>query len=167
MLGLLIAAGAAVATLRAANHLHLVMLLSCVGFSLAAVFAFAAAPDVAFTAVLVETTFTLLFLALLSRLPRHSQERAQVEATRTRWRDWVFAGVAGASAMATSWNALTHLRETRVVGAHVAWTEAAHARDVVSAIITDFRGLDTVGETSVMVVVLLGIIHLLTGERAE
>ncbi|OJH36515.1 NADH-quinone oxidoreductase subunit L [Cystobacter ferrugineus] len=167
VLGLLIAAGAAVATLRAANHLHLVMLLSCVGFSLAAVFAFAAAPDVAFTAVLVETTFTLLFLALLSRLPRHSQERAQVEATRTRWRDWVFAGVAGVSATATSWNALSHLHEERVVSAHVAWTEAAHARDVVSAIITDFRGLDTVGETSVMVVVLLGIIHLLTGERAE
>ena len=167
LMGLLIAAGAAVAALGAGNHLHLVMVLSCVGFSLAGVFSFAAAPDVAFTAVLVETTFTLLFVALLSRLPRSSRERAQTEATRPRWRDWLYTGVAGGSATAMTWNALSHLSEERVMTRHIALTESAHAKDVVSAIIADFRGLDTVGETSVMVVVLLGVMHLLSGERAE
>ena len=167
VLGLLIAAGAAVATLRARSHLMLVLVLSCVGFSLAAVFAFAAAPDVAFTAVLVETTFTLLFLALLSRLPRRSQRRAQAEATRPRWRDWWFAGVAGVSAAAVSWNALSHLRGSRVDQVHQAFTGAVHAQDVVTAILADFRGLDTVGEVSVLGVVLLGVMHLLSEERAE
>ena len=167
VLGLLIAAGAAVATLRATSHLVLVLVLSCVGFSLAAVFAFAAAPDVAFTAVLVETTFTLLFLALLSRLPRSSQRQAQAEASRPRWRDWAFAGVAGASAAAVSWNALSHLGPSRVVEVYVATTEAVHAKDVVTAILADFRGLDTVDEVSVVAVVLLGVVHLLGGEEAK
>ncbi|WP_434384955.1 hydrogen gas-evolving membrane-bound hydrogenase subunit E [Melittangium boletus] len=167
LMGLAIAAGAAVAALGARNHLHLVMLLSCVGFSLAAVFSFAAAPDVAFTAVLVETTFTLLFVALLSRLPRESRVRAQTEAQRPRGRDWLYAAVAGGSAMAMTWNALSHLSDERVMTRHIALTQSAHARSVVSAILADFRGLDTVGETSVVVVVLLGVMHLLSGERAE
>ncbi|MFP2903347.1 hydrogenase subunit MbhD domain-containing protein, partial [Corallococcus sp. 4LFB] len=87
VMALAFASAAALATLRAKGHLRLVLLISCVGFSLAMVFALAAAPDVALTSVLVETTFTLLFAGLLALLPRDRLERAQHEAQHPRGRD--------------------------------------------------------------------------------
>ena len=38
---------------------------------------------------------------------------------------------------------------------------AAHASDVVTAILSDFRGLDTVGEISVIAISLLGLLTVL------
>ncbi|QRK13991.1 DUF4040 domain-containing protein [Archangium violaceum] len=161
LLVLAFAAGAALATLRARGHLSLVLLLSCVGFSLALAFTFAAAPDVALTALLVETTFTLLFAALLRLLPRERLERAQAEALRPRRRDLLSALVAGGSAALLSWNALSHTREERLGEVELRAAEAAHAEDAVTAVLSDMRGLDTVGEVSVVVVALLGLTRLL------
>ena len=45
------------------------LVLSVIGFALAAVYALVGAPDVALVAVVVETTLTLVFLAALARLP--------------------------------------------------------------------------------------------------
>src|SRR5690606_34766842 len=68
-LALLVSAGAAIATVARTSHLGIVVMLSFVGFGLALVFAFAAAPNVALVAVLIETSFTVLFLAVLARVP--------------------------------------------------------------------------------------------------
>ncbi|MCY1041031.1 proton-conducting transporter membrane subunit [Corallococcus sp. bb12-1] len=161
VMALAFASAAALATLRARNHLVLVMLISCVGFSLAMVFAFAAAPDVALTSVLVETTFTLLFAGLLALLPDRRLERAQQEAQKPRGRDRISAGIAGASAFLLSWSALSHLQADRVGTQTVKLAEAAHSPNVVAAVLTDFRGLDTVGEMSVVLAALLGVTSLL------
>jgi multicomponent Na+:H+ antiporter subunit A len=40
-------------------------------------------------------------------------------------------------------------------------TPSAHAKNVVTAILADFRGLDTMGEITVIGMVLLGIATLL------
>ena len=45
---------------------------------------------------------------------------------------------------------------------HIRLTPAAHASNVVSAILADFRGLDTLGEITVIAIVFLGVWRLLT-----
>ena len=40
-------------------------------------------------------------------------------------------------------------------------TPSAHARDVVTAILSDFRGLDTMGEITVIGITMIGLITLL------
>ena len=42
-------------------------------------------------------------------------------------------------------------------------TPDAHAKDVVTAILADFRGLDTFGEITVLGIALLGIASLVQG----
>lgn len=44
-------------------------------------------------------------------------------------------------------------------------TPDAHAKDVVTAILADFRGLDTFGEITVLGIALLGIATLIQGGR--
>ena len=161
VMALVFASGAALATLRARSHLVLVLLISCVGFSLAMVYAFAAAPDVALTSVLVESIFTLLFAGLLALLPNRRLARAQQEAQKPRGRDRISAGIAGVSAFLLSWSALSHLQADRVGTQTVKLAEVAHSPNVVAAVLTDFRGLDTVGEMSVVVAALLGVTSLL------
>ncbi|RKH43753.1 DUF4040 domain-containing protein [Corallococcus sp. AB050B] len=162
VMALAFASAAALATLRAKGHLRLVLLISCVGFSLAMVFAFAAAPDVALTSVLVETIFTLLFAGLLALLPRERLKLAQDEAQNPRGRDRLAGAVAGASAFLLSWSALSHLHVDRVGAQTVRLAKAAHSPNVVAAVLTDFRGLDTVGEMTVVVAALLGVTSLLS-----
>jgi multicomponent Na+:H+ antiporter subunit A len=42
---------------------------------------------------------------------------------------------------------------------------AAHASDVVTAILADFRGLDTLGEITVLAITMLGLATLLARGR--
>jgi multicomponent Na+:H+ antiporter subunit A len=44
-------------------------------------------------------------------------------------------------------------------------TPSAHAKDVVTAVLADFRGLDTLGEITVVALVLLGVATLLRRGR--
>jgi multicomponent Na+:H+ antiporter subunit A len=157
-LALVVAAGAALAVVREAQHQALVLMISFVGFGLALAFAFSAAPDVALVAVLVETTFTLLFLVLLARVRPEVLERARTQARRSRRRDLAVALFAGAAAAAVAWTALStgSPAERAVKRELVRRAEDAHAQDVVTAILTDFRGLDTAVEITVIAVALLG-----------
>jgi multicomponent Na+:H+ antiporter subunit A len=43
----------------------------------------------------------------------------------------------------------------------IALTPSAHAQDVVTAILADFRGLDTMGEITVIGIALVGMLALL------
>jgi multicomponent Na+:H+ antiporter subunit A len=48
---------------------------------------------------------------------------------------------------------------------HIALTESAHGYDVVTVILADFRGLDTLVEITVVAVAVIGVAALLR-ERA-
>ena len=70
LLGLVVVVALVIA--RARDRLTLVLVLSVIGFALAAVYALVGAPDVAFVAVVVETMLTLVFLAALAGCPPSS-----------------------------------------------------------------------------------------------
>jgi multicomponent Na+:H+ antiporter subunit A len=52
-----------------------------------------------------------------------------------------------------------------VASEHLRLTPAAHGKDAVTVILADFRGLDTLGEITVVAIALLGTLTLLAPGR--
>jgi multicomponent Na+:H+ antiporter subunit A len=170
ILGMLLAVLATLAVVRERNHLTLVLVLSLVGYSLAAAYAFFGAPDVALVMVLVETIFSLLLLGILVLFPANVLDRIAAYPTSRdrRWRDLLVGLLAGSVAFVVAWTTLSSpSASTSVAVEQTRLTPEAHAGDVVTAILADFRGLDTLGEISVVGIALLGIAALLEYRRSS
>jgi multicomponent Na+:H+ antiporter subunit A len=154
---------------RSRSRLTMVLALSVVGFALAAVYALLGAPEVALVAVVVETMLTLVFLGALARMPGAGPGRAtdRVLPTRPgrRWRDPLAGGIAGLAAFASIWGFLSQPGPSGVAGEQIRLTPAAHGSDVVSVILADFRGLDTLVEITVLLVAVVGVATLLRRGR--
>lgn len=166
---------ASVVVTFARQHVSIVLSLAVVGLCLATVYALLGAPDVALVAVLVETVVTLVFLAIVgygSRVSRTSRrERADASTApgnrARRWRDPLIGGVAGGTAFLVIWAALSRTAATDpVISEHLRLTPSAHGADVVTVILADFRGLDTLVEITVILVAVFGVIALLRRGRA-
>jgi multicomponent Na+:H+ antiporter subunit A len=164
VLVLAMAAASAVATTLPRDHLATALVLSGVGFSLAVFYTFYGAPNVALVAVLIETIFAVLFLGMLALLPPSVAKFAvsRWSGPTRRWRDPALAVVAGLFAFVVAWSVLSRpaSRES-VASQQIELTPAAHAKDVVTAILADFRGLDTLGEITVLLIALVGLASLL------
>ncbi len=139
-----------------------------VGFGLAVVYALLGGPDVALVAVLVETVAALVFLGVFALVPRDVLRRMEAIPTprRRRWRDPAIGIFAGAVVFFVVWGALSRPSPAAAIAdEHVRLAPQAHAKDVVTAILADFRGLDTLGEITVIAVALVGVATLLARGR--
>ena len=132
--------------------------LSVLGFALAAVYAVIGAPDVALVAVVIETVFTLVFVGVFSRLPP-TRGRASRTRAGSRRRNVVAGVVAGVGAFAAIWAALSRptSASSRCRPSRYALTPEAHGSDVVTVILADFRGLDTLVEITVLAAAIIGV----------
>ena len=167
-LTLIVAACAAIACTVPRDHLKLVLTLSALGFSLAVAYAFFAAPDVALVAVLVETVFGLLFFGVFSLLPREilRNEAVKMAPPRRRRGNVALASVSGTFAFVVVWGALSRpAGDPSAATELTARTPDAHAKDIVTAILADFRGLDTLVEITVVLVAVLAMATLLRRGR--
>jgi multicomponent Na+:H+ antiporter subunit A len=163
---LALVAAAALRLTRERGRLAPVLTLSVVGFALAAVYAITGAPDVALVAVLVETVLTLVFVGIFARLPAMRPTELTERTRRRRRRNAVAAVGAGAAAFATVWATLS--RPAAVEGdavEHIRRTPEAHGGDVVTVILADFRGFDTLVEITVLAVAVAGVASLLRHGR--
>jgi multicomponent Na+:H+ antiporter subunit A len=165
---LIAAAIAAIALTIPRDHLRVVITMSCVGFSLAVIYALMGAPDVALVAVLVETVLSAVFIAMLLLMPRtilRFETRDDPGEFATR-RDLVLAGFVGVMAFFVVWGVLSRpAPETDVIDAYIEQTPLAHGVDVVTVILADFRGFDTLGETTVILLAMLGVMSLIRRGR--
>lgn len=161
MLGLAVAAG--VTTARGPGRLRPVLALSVLGFSLAAVYEMTGAPDVALVAVAVEAVLTLVFVGVFSRLPRTAGPRRRPRRVR---RDVIAGVLAGVGAFVAIWAALSRpAAEQSVAAEHIRRVGDAHGGDVVTVILADFRGFDTMVEITVLAVAVIGVASLLRRGR--
>ena len=166
LLALVAVAVASLTTTYTRRHVTLALVLSSAGFVLAVVYAFFGAPEVALVVVLVETVLTLLYLGTSKLIPfKVLRSQAEQPLGGKSWRRVLFSVIAGAFAFAVSWGTLSQPAPTTVAEEHLRLAPDAHAKDVVTAIIADFRGLDTLGEISVVALVLLGVATLLNRGR--
>jgi multicomponent Na+:H+ antiporter subunit A len=150
------------------DHFRIAIGLSSVGYSLAAVYAFMGAPNVTVVALVVETILSVFIVGMLVLMPRpilrfETQVRAE---KRTIPRDAIIAGIAGLMAFFVAWGALSRpAPSTEVIDSYAVLTPAVHGRNIVTVILADFRGFDTMGEITVIALTLLGIISLLRSGR--
>lgn len=155
--------GAAVGAARVTRRIHAVLFLGAVGYGMALLFVIHGAPDLALTQVLIETLSVAIFVLVLRRLPP--------AAARSPWR--LGQAVRAAFAIGTG---LFVTAFALVAGA--ARTEApistgfleralpeGGGRNVVNVILVDFRGIDTVGEITVLAVAAVGIMSLAKAAR--
>ncbi|WP_410535211.1 hydrogen gas-evolving membrane-bound hydrogenase subunit E [Streptomyces sp. KL2] len=150
---------AVAALVRTRSALAAVALLGAVGLIVAVWFLLVGAPDVALTLLLVEVLTAMTAAFVLSDLsPRFPRPRRGVAAA-------ALAGAAGLVA-ALGTLALTGGRELSPAGTY--FLEAAEpetgGRNVVNTVLVDFRGLDTLGEASVLAAAALGLLLLLPGQ---
>jgi multicomponent Na+:H+ antiporter subunit A len=153
------AAGAAVVRRR----FDAVLLLGGVGFSVAVLFVIHGAPDLALTQLLIETLALLIFVLVLRRLPR------DVGPEPGRLRLGLRLAVSGAVGAFVLVFALVAADARTAPPISDGYLERAlpeaDGRNVVNVILVDFRGLDTLGEITVLAVAALGIVSLVQAAR--
>ncbi len=153
VLALLVVAGA-VGTVVAGSRLAAVVALGVTGYGVALLFLVFGAPDLAMTQLAVETLSVLLFVAVLRRLPRLRSRSAP----RARAVDALLAGSVGAvmAGLVLAVHA-EPLRSRLAPFFRESSLALAKGRNVVNVILVDFRGLDTLGEITVLGVAALGV----------
>jgi multicomponent Na+:H+ antiporter subunit A len=122
------------------------------------------APDVALVAVLIETIFALLFVGVFALLPRDVLQReAQLQVHRSRRiRDTLIACLSGAVTALVVWSAFSRpFPDGGMAERHLELAGDAHGKDVVTVILADFRGLDTLVEITVVGVAMIAVATLL------
>ncbi|MFD1661724.1 hydrogen gas-evolving membrane-bound hydrogenase subunit E [Streptomyces caeni] len=141
-----------------------VALLGTVGLVVTVWFVIAGGPDVALTLLLVEVLTAVVAAFVLRGLPtRFARSRRRSAAAAA-----ALAVSAGLVATAGTL-ALTGRRDVSPVGEFFlrAAEPQTGGRNVVNTILVDFRGLDTLGEASVLAAAALGLLLLLPGTRRD
>lgn len=149
---------AALRLARSRQRLAIVLVLGFAGYGVAGLFLLRGATDLALTQLLVETLTLVAFVLLLRRFPEVIKE------TETRSRRTVRIGVSTALGVLVGGVALVAAGARTAAPASagiIARAEPeAGATNVVTAILVDFRALDTLGEITVLLVAVIGVASL-------
>lgn len=138
--------------------------LSVAGFLTCFYFVLYRAPDLALTQILVETITLILVLLLLARFPRSAQEgEERNKALRLRRVFHILLALCMgglATVLVLLMTARPHAQPIgRVLLANT--VDLAGGRNAVNTTLVDFRGFDTLGEITVLVIATLGCLGLL------
>ena len=154
---------AAVSAAAARTRLSAVLLLGAVGYGVALLFVLQGGPDLALTQFLVETLSLVTFLLVLRMLPRRFARPVQ---RRTQALQATIAVAAGVFVTAFAL-AAAGARTRPAVSEEFLVRSAPEAagNNVVNVVLVDFRGLDTLGEITVVLVAALGIASLVLTAR--
>jgi multicomponent Na+:H+ antiporter subunit A len=143
------------------SRLAAIAALGVVGYGVALVFVLFGAPDLAMTQFLVETLTVILFVLVFYHLP----EPRMVSERVARWRDAALAVAVGA--VMTALVLVGTPENYPSISAYFVENSVprGHGRNVVNVILVDFRGLDTLGEITVLAVAAVGVYALLKLRR--
>jgi len=149
---------AAWVTVRAGSRLAAIVAMGAVGYGVALIFVQFGAPDLAMTQLTIETMTVLLFVLVIHRLPLFSRI-AHGWSTRL---DALVALAAGGLMTVLALVAMTEHRGSRLAEYFAEQSlPAAHGRNIVNVILVDFRGMDTLGEITVLALAGAGVFALL------
>jgi multicomponent Na+:H+ antiporter subunit A len=140
------------------SRLFAVVALGAVGYSVVLIYVMFGAPDLAMTQFSIDTLTVILLVLVLRRLPRYGS----YSTTLVRVRDGMPALAAGAVITALTLMAAAVPSPSRL-SSYFAENSylLAKGRNIVNVILVDFRGLDTMGEITVLAVAALGVYSLL------
>ena len=147
---------------RAGGRLEAIAGLGLIGALVSLFFVLFSAPDLALTQLLIETLMVIVFLLVFHFLPPFFQEHTT---KREHGRDFLISGMVGlvAVGLVLLATAIT-LPHTDLSLSEYFTTNSyplAHGRNIVNVILVDFRGVDTLGEITVLAIAAIGIFALL------
>lgn len=150
---------ASIAVVRAKSFMAGIAAAGMVGFLMSLVYLFQGAPDLAFTQFSVEALSVVVILTIAGRMPMHAIDQRTVKQRR---RDLCIAGGFGlfASLLLLSITAMPFNSRLSDFYKAASYVEA-HGRNIVNVIIVDFRGLDTLGEVTVLTLAATAALALL------
>jgi multicomponent Na+:H+ antiporter subunit A len=140
------------------SRLSAVASMGAIGFSIALLYLLFGAPDLAMTQFLIESLTVILFVVAFYHMPRF----ANFSSRHARIRDIFIALFAGALMTLLVLSSLggqvfPPISQYYAENAY----EIGHGRNVVNVILIDFRGIDTLGEITVLAIAALGVFSLL------
>jgi multicomponent K+:H+ antiporter subunit A len=142
------------------HRLAAVLMMGAAGLVVCLIFVYFSAPDLALTQLLVEVASVILLMLALNWLPDQSPpEPARWKA----WRDAVIALAVGVGVAMLVWTVLN--RPSASISDYFLQTTLAlgGGANAVNVIIVDYRGFDTLGEITVLVIAALIVHALLSG----
>ncbi|HUF99201.1 MAG TPA: hydrogen gas-evolving membrane-bound hydrogenase subunit E [Ilumatobacter sp.] len=158
------AIGAAVVRRRIAAAL----LLGAVGYAMAGFYVVQGAPDLALTQFAIETLATVLFVLVLRFLPRQFEAGRAAVTVPIRLAVSVAVGVSVFVLALVASAARRDVSQDQISGEMLARSVPdGKGANVVNVILVDFRGLDTMGEITVLVIAALGAVALARATRGS
>lgn len=158
---LLVVSALGAATVR--HRLSAALLLGVTGYAMAALFVTLGAPDLALTQAAIETLTTVLFVLVLRRLPSQFPRRSKATVRFAR------IAISAAVGLMVFMVALFAAGEQLPLSVSPTMIDLAlpeaNGRNVVNVILVDFRGLDTLGEITVVAVAAVGAVALARAGR--
>lgn len=149
---------ATLAAILSPSRLGAIAALGVVGYGVALIFLLFGAPDLAMTQFLIETLTVILFVLVFYHLPRF----ATLTGKPARVRDALVATAMGGLMSVLVLFAIKIQLHPSIASyfSQNAWS-LAHGRNIVNVILVDFRGLDTLGEITVLGIAGIGVYALL------
>ncbi|MEE1107467.1 MAG: Na+/H+ antiporter subunit A [Macrococcus canis] len=144
--------------LKAQSRLFSIIMLSAIGYSIALLFVFFKAPDLALTQLSIETISTALFLMCFYHMPkkyRHAEEK-KFKITNVIIAITTGTIVSLIALVAYSNKHFTSISEYYIKNVY----DLAAGKNMVNVILVDFRGFDTLFESSVLAIAGIGIYTL-------
>lgn len=159
----LLFAAAVIMILRASSRVIGLIALGIVGFFMASFWVILRAPDLALTQLIVETISLILFLLAFAHLPSYFKD------TEPRNKKIVDAITSASFGILAAGLALT-AHGTRLFESISAYyiensLKLGGGRNIVNVILVDFRGLDTMGEITVLSIAAMGVYALVKLRR--
>jgi len=145
------------AVLRSQTYISSVLTLSILGFMVSIFYLLMDAPDLVMTQLVVESLSLIIFLLVLNKIPEYTKD---ISFSR-KYRDLTISGTAGLMVFLSV--IYSTMEETPAKLADYYINNAlpgSGGSNVVNVILVDFRGLDTMGEISVIVMAGLAILML-------
>ncbi len=151
---------------RAKTRLTAITSLGVVGFSVALIFIVFAAPDLAITQFMIETLVVIIMALVMVHLPVFQPEEASKKLGRLR--DATIATLGGLAITLLMLAILTEPFNNRLnkYFEHESVPQG-QGHNIVNVILVDFRGIDTMGEITVLAIAAVGIYALLKFKRTK
>lgn len=149
---------AALAAVITPSRLGAIAALGAAGYSIALIYVVFGAPDLAMTQFAIESLTVILFVLAFYHLPKFQQ----LSPRPSRIRDIVVALLAGAL-MTLLVMAAVAVQIAEPISTYFVENALplAHGRNIVNVILVDFRGMDTLGEITVLGIAAIGVHALL------
>lgn len=155
----IVSAALAAASFR--RRIAAILMLGAVGYAMAGFYVLRGAPDLALTQFAIETLGTVLFVLVMRALPPYFRSEKTAVATPIRL---AIAGAVGLGVFVFALASTGARDQVQSESISVEMIERSvpdgKGSNVVNVILVDFRGLDTLGEITVLVVAALGVVAL-------